>query len=792
VKYRLFRLGFVLLLCVALLPLAQPIFAQTLPVEVDLEGWLDAQPGVLKSYTEGEQTAAEIISGATSYYGLSPRILLTLLETTANLLSDPQPSNQALQQPFGTEGPYGFSEQIDWATRELRAGLGPYSKAPVVQFTDGTTLTLTLNQAPEGVAVQRFLASGLTQSEWRAQVSRFNDLFQQYFDNILPEAGPAEPSASFGFLQRPWPEGTRVTHLAYFDHMYPTVDTGANDNGYVVNYMGQGGMQYDGHDGHDYYFPDQPIGTFILAAADGIAYASTHRGHGVWIQHDNGYVTVYWHLDKFAQKFRGLVNTGRGIPVKAGDLLGSSGKTGFVIGSPHLHFEVRHNGKQVDPYGWFGDGEDPCSAYVACEPSVWLWSEDLVGEFDFTPPNLSSIPDTTPPDAAITLAPHRDLLLYAPFDGSTLQQIGNNRPVRDGSLEFIDGQLGQAVRPAANGRIGYPSYANVLTQTGTIAFWAELPEQYPSNSIERNYLLSSSASPDEGPVYTNTLALRRDAKEQQWEFWTVSAQGEQHELAVTDELAAGWHHFAISWDSIKGSKELYIDGELVAQASAINLPTLLGETFELGRWPVGTGYSGAAFDELLVFKQAQSAQTIAKLVQQQFSTGASQASGSELLIDANATDNAGGIVSVQLGIDDDFLDPQSFQEQYELRLPDTFGEYTITARFFDRAGNSTEITRTVERIQAALPSVEVAEHSPLYAELHFSQSDIVDAVQISVTPDFLDGEWFELPERWLWYWRSNARVMWVRFRYADGSISEPQLYGSDAQRTYLPSIFANP
>src|SRR6185436_20404963 len=123
--------------------------------------------------------------------------------------------------------------------------------------------------------------------------------------------------------------------------------------------------------------------------ADGIAHASTHRGNGVWITHRDGYVTVYWHLDKFANMFRGKLDTGRGVRVRAGDLIGSSGKTGFVVGSPHLHFEVRHNGKQVDPYGWYGPGADPCVAYVACEASVWLWSRELAGEFDFTPPGAA-------------------------------------------------------------------------------------------------------------------------------------------------------------------------------------------------------------------------------------------------------------------------------------------------------------------------------------------------------------------------------------------------------------------
>lgn len=379
-------------LCILFLLLASVGFppsagAQT-PVEQDVQAFLERLPGPLKSYREGDTSAAQIILGTAAYYGSSPRVLLALLEATTNLLSDANATPAQIRQPFSPLGPDGFADQLDWAGRELRAGLGPYEQPPTLSFTDGTTITLTLAQAPEGVAVQRFLAPGRTQPVWRAAVERFGAVFALYFNNELPQFATSQPAATSGFLRRPWAVGTRVTHLAYFDHAYPTVDSGRAGNGFIVDYRGRGGVQYDGHDGHDYVFPDKPIGTFIYAAADGIAYASTHRGNGVWIQHSNGYVTVYWHLDKFAKKFRGLVNTGQGYPIRAGELLGSSGRSGFVRGTPHLHFEVRHNGKQVDPYGWYGPGADPCPAYVGCEASRWLWAPELTGEFDFTPPNL--------------------------------------------------------------------------------------------------------------------------------------------------------------------------------------------------------------------------------------------------------------------------------------------------------------------------------------------------------------------------------------------------------------------
>jgi murein DD-endopeptidase MepM/ murein hydrolase activator NlpD len=377
--------NYLLLLLAILLCGASPIRTHAQPsVEENVQLFLDAQPGPLKYYRDGSLSAAQLINGTSAYYGLSPRILLALAEATNGLLSTSNVPTDTLRKPFSPLGPDGFALQIDWAARELRAGLGPYEQPPTLTFTDGTTITLTLAQAPEGVAVQRFLAPGRTQSEWRAGVERFGAAFITYFNNELPQTQPAQDTT--GFLRRPWAVGTRVEHLAYFDHAYPTVDTGKRGNGIVVDYLGRGNIQYDGHDGHDYVFPDKPIGTYIYAAAEGVAYASTHRGNGVWIQHANGYVTVYWHLDKFAKKFRGKVNTGEGVVVRAGDLIGSSGRSGFVRGTPHLHFEVRQYGKQVDPYGWYGTGADPCIAYAGCAPSRWLWAPELVGEFDFTPP----------------------------------------------------------------------------------------------------------------------------------------------------------------------------------------------------------------------------------------------------------------------------------------------------------------------------------------------------------------------------------------------------------------------
>ncbi|HEU5097893.1 MAG TPA: peptidoglycan DD-metalloendopeptidase family protein [Roseiflexaceae bacterium] len=776
--------------------IALPLAARGAPVEADLQAFLDAQPGLLKSYREGDRSAAELIQANSTYYGLSPRILLALLEATGQLLSNPTPSDQTLRQPFGAGGPASFTDQLDWAGRELRAGLGPYDRPPTLSFTDGTTLTLTLQQAPEGVSVQRFLAKGRGQAEWRAAVDRFGQAFQLYFNNELPQQRQPLPAATAGFLGRPWAAGTRVVHLAYFDHLFPTVDTDRPDNGFVVNYRGRGNMQYDGHDGHDYYFPDQPIGTYILAAADGIAHASTHRGNGVWIEHDDGYVTVYWHLDKFANIFRGKLDTGQGVRVQAGDLIGSSGKTGFVVGSPHLHFEVRHNGKQVDPYGWYGPGADPCVTYAACEASAWLWRRDLAGEFDWTPPDAAP-EDRTPPIVTLAVNPPADLLFLARFDGSPIQQVGAGMPSMAGKLSYPEVKFSTGARVAGGDRLAFPTAENLRLDAGTIAFWARLPERYPETAINRQYLLAASAHADEGPVYTGTLALRRDMLgpngAPRWNFWTTSEAGEigRNDLATPDTLGAGLHHFALTWDRARQSKALYLDGALATSVIGVDLPIDVGATLDLGRWAPGANAAGVAFDDLAIYGRALDPPEVAQLVAgaEPQRAGAPRVTDPNLLVEAHAIDDGGAIMGVQLGVNGMFGDPQPYDERYSLRLPDATGVYTVAARLFDRAGNSSTVSTTVTLARPSQFAASLEAVASLGATLTLTQTDPgpSGAAQLSATPDFASAGWQSLPLRQAWIWpAAGPRVVWVRFRDADGVVGPAQPIGPDVRRVYLP------
>jgi murein DD-endopeptidase MepM/ murein hydrolase activator NlpD len=86
-----------------------------------------------------------------------------------------------------------------------------------------------------------------------------------------------------------------------------------------------------------------PTGTPIRAAASGqVILAGVTGGYGNYtcINHGKSVSTCYAHQSR--------LGTTRGATVKQGEVMGYVGNTGHSFGA-HLHFEVRINGKPVDP-----------------------------------------------------------------------------------------------------------------------------------------------------------------------------------------------------------------------------------------------------------------------------------------------------------------------------------------------------------------------------------------------------------------------------------------------------------
>ena len=95
------------------------------------------------------------------------------------------------------------------------------------------------------------------------------------------------------------------------------------------------------HEGMDI---SAPAGSPIVATAKGTVTSTGSRsGYGltVLVEHGFGYETLYGHASQI------LVRTGQ--EVERGDVIALVGSTGITT-APHVHYEVRQNGRPIDPH----------------------------------------------------------------------------------------------------------------------------------------------------------------------------------------------------------------------------------------------------------------------------------------------------------------------------------------------------------------------------------------------------------------------------------------------------------
>ena len=109
------------------------------------------------------------------------------------------------------------------------------------------------------------------------------------------------------------------------------------------------GMRNDPFGGHPHMHQGMdlaaPLGTEVFAAADGIVTARGFDpvyGNYIIITHNNRWTSLYGHLQTIEIALRSQVNSGT--------LIGRVGTTGQSTG-PHLHFELRQDGRPFDPAG---------------------------------------------------------------------------------------------------------------------------------------------------------------------------------------------------------------------------------------------------------------------------------------------------------------------------------------------------------------------------------------------------------------------------------------------------------
>ena len=114
--------------------------------------------------------------------------------------------------------------------------------------------------------------------------------------------------------------------------------------GIISSYFGERSDPFTGEEGfHKGLDFAGTLGEPVMAVAAGIVtWAGARSGYGtlVEINHGNGYMTRYAHNET------ALVSVGQAVT--RGERIALMGSTGHSTG-PHVHFEVLHNGRAIDP-----------------------------------------------------------------------------------------------------------------------------------------------------------------------------------------------------------------------------------------------------------------------------------------------------------------------------------------------------------------------------------------------------------------------------------------------------------
>jgi murein DD-endopeptidase MepM/ murein hydrolase activator NlpD len=394
-------------------------------LEEQIQQFLNKQPGPLKSYSETiyagyNQSAARSLAVFSLTAEVNPKVLLTLLEVKSKLLSSPTPPQSAIDFALGFDklDRKGFSKQLVAAAGLLSDRWSYYDVKTTLIFKDGSTAPASTLINRGTYAVQATLAFTTDPATWQNQAGLTDGSFYQTYktffgDPLSPDPRPAGAgqTAPAPFLARPFnPAGLSLPGDVdgkghrnnapgapasdgldynspldaginnYFDHEYPSnlAGTPGNppDNAAPAIFLAYRGREvpnsptwergYSGHNGIDF---NLAAGTPILAAASGRVVSADWGGCGktVILDHNNGYRTLYLHLD-------GNDNVGLGQEVGQGHVVGKVGHLNCT--PPHLHFGVQFNFQHIDPFGFCPNTvqADPWEAKSGAK-SFWLWKE---------------------------------------------------------------------------------------------------------------------------------------------------------------------------------------------------------------------------------------------------------------------------------------------------------------------------------------------------------------------------------------------------------------------------------
>lgn len=277
---------------------------------------------MIRAQYESENTdALSVVIGADDMSDLLSRV-----ENAANLLS----YNSKLLEKFKTE-----KQQLEDMKSVLESAKAELESTKAEQETYAEELLKEQSALEEQKGdSDRYIASlRKTEAQITAEYEaarKAEDEENARLENLLKQLAKASQSEYVGgkFI---WPCDLSVKRIS-------------STYGYRTYYI-YGKKVTDFHRGIDI---PSAVGTDIYAAQTGkVVVAERHSSYGNYIvvDHGGGISTLYAHCSKLLVKV--------GDTVKQGDHIAEMGATGNVTG-PHLHFEVRVDGKIQDPIanGW--------------------------------------------------------------------------------------------------------------------------------------------------------------------------------------------------------------------------------------------------------------------------------------------------------------------------------------------------------------------------------------------------------------------------------------------------------
>ncbi len=483
--------------------------------EFDIGGFLTARGSPLAAYAPD----IELWAG---YSSVNPKILIALLELQHGWLNHIDGSQSAasvrdtIEQTSMRLASAFYEHLYVWGSR--RPSLGPAPAiGPAVWFADGSAGILPASASSASVALDSIIAGGMSALEF--QLGGAGD-FQSIYGSLFPEtdllvsANPITPQAlpPASLFQFPFPLG--ATWVASGPHSW-------NGGNYPppfssLDFFTGGGTC------------SSPPNAYAVAAA----YGSVQRpqGYSCWLEidHGNGWITSYYHLQ----------NLYSGAPIgrdgKVGTIACETCAGGFATG-PHVHFSVKYNG-----------------AYASLEGIKLSGWTVHVGSVAYDGGSYERDGQALSPYVSL----ENDYQSYY-FNGySSMRFFGNGTGDIDRlKIKMYDLSIGPPV--------------NVGKTDFTIEWWMK------ANASANNTGAVSCGASD--AWRDGNILLDRDRYDQDSDYGVSLAGGRivfgvggnpsgQLSVCGSQVVADGnWHHIAVERRASDGWMWLYVDGELDAQ-----------------------------------------------------------------------------------------------------------------------------------------------------------------------------------------------------------------------------------